>query len=74
MGERMLKKLNAYRVTLRTNNRDTFTIRNAKGSLEKYPAENSCIIVITDNPEKIYRVFGNTLVTSIEKIEPGYKI
>ena len=63
--------MKAYRVKVNTNRPDIFNIRDSENMiLEQHPAENHRIIVITDNPEKIFSAFGKIL--EITLLEPVY--
>lgn len=65
----------AYRVALKTTTdlADSFVFRpDPEEQLQKYPCVDGHVIVVTDDPTKIYETFGKNLVTSITTIEPGY--
>ncbi len=74
MKENPLKTDIAYDVKIKTTTAlgDTFVKRGPKGTLESFPSLHQHITVLTTDPKKIYKVFGDNLIVSITRIGPGY--
>lgn len=67
-----LKHVTAWRVTFKRADNEFQLATGVDGAQEKYPCQNGSIIVITDNPQKIFRTFVISIIFKVEQLEPGY--
>ena len=66
----------AYLVEVKTTNslNDTFERADDNGDNFYFDCINRQVIVVTNDPRDIYKVFSEDTIISIEKLGPGYYV